>query len=135
MQELNVQVPIPVFAQMTERLREELIAAEQQMLESFEAQLIAVQNYSKNDRGMQERQQQLMAQHEACQMRANKIQDASVGGKFLLRILQGNVALKIGDKLVDKLHSEIFVEDGVVTDIRSSAPTEEMVNSRTSTET
>ena len=91
MESLNIQVPIPVFALMTDKLREELMEAEQQKLESLEAQLIAVQNYSKNDRGLQERQQQLMAQHEACQIRANKIQEAAAGSKFLLRVLMRKV--------------------------------------------
>ena len=128
MEGLNIQVPVPVFALMTDSLREELMTAEQQKLESFEAQLFALQNYSRNDRGAQERQQQLMAQHEACQLRANKIQDAPAGSKFLLRVLQGNIPLKVGDNLIDTLHSEIFLEDGIVTDIRCSIPEEQMVH-------
>lgn len=119
---LQVQVPVPVYAHMTDQLREELIMAEQQKLESLEAQLMAVQNYSKGDRSLHERQQQLMAQHEGCQIRANKIQEAPTGSKFLLRVLQATVAVAIGDNLVDKMHSEIILEDGVVAEICSSPP-------------
>ena len=95
MESLSIQVPIPVFARMTDKLRQELMAAEQEKLENFEAQLLTLQNYSRNEPGMLEQQQKLMAQHEACQLRANKIQEAPAGSKFMLRVLQGSLPLKV----------------------------------------
>jgi hypothetical protein len=117
MESLSIQVPIPVFARMTDKLRQELMAAEQEKLENFEAQLLTLQNYSRNEPGMLEQQQKLMAQHEACQLRANKIQEAPAGSKFMLRVLQGSLPLKVGDNLLETLHAEILLEDGVVTEI------------------
>lgn len=113
MQVLHIQHAVPVKALMTEELREELIAAELSAAGEISQQLTTLQSYAPNEDSF-EKQRRLLMQQSEIEQRLARLDSAPAGQPFVLRVVQALLPLNVGDNFLDKLATEIFLEDGVV---------------------
>ncbi len=120
MSTVQIQCPIPIKAIMTEQLREELLVAEATVAQDIEHQLSLLQNFAATQDDVFERQRRLLVQQAEVETRIARVANSPLGEPFLLRVVQGVVSLGIGDNFLEKMGTEILLENGVVTSIISS---------------
>lgn len=117
MEPLMIQCPIPVKAIMTEELKEELMAVEQAASAEMERQLATLQTFAVTQDDIFERQRRLLAQHAEIETRLARLNAAPLGEEFLLRVVQAVVPIGVGDNFLEKMGTEILLENGIVTAI------------------
>lgn len=119
MQSVQIQCPIPVKALMTFELREELMAAEQAVAEEVERQLTTLHTFSaaQDQRDVFELQRRLLTQQAEVETRLARLAEAPEGEPFILRVVQGLITLSPGDNFLEKMSTEIVLENGVVSGI------------------
>lgn len=120
MSTVQIQCPIPIKAIMTEQLREELLVAEAMIAQDIEHQLSLLQNFSATQDDVFERQRRLLVQQAELDTRIARIASAPSGEPFLLRVVQGVVNLGVGDNFLEKMGTEVLLENGVVVSMISS---------------
>ena len=119
MQSVQIHCPIPVKALMTFELREELMATEQAVAEEVERQLATLHTFAaaQDQRDIFEMQRRLLTQQAEVETRLARLAEAPEGEPFVLRVVQGLVTINPGDNFLEKMSTEIFLENGVVTGI------------------
>lgn len=120
MDSVRIQCPIPIKAIMTEQLREELLLVEQANAQDIEHQLSLLQNFAATQDDVFERQRRLLVQQAEVETRIARVANAPLGEHFLLRVVQGVVDLAVGDNFLEKMGTEVLLENGVVISIVSS---------------
>lgn len=119
MESVSVQCPIPVKAIMTEQLRDELLTSEMANLDEIERQLEMLHQFSVAQDDVFERQRRLQIQQAEIEGRAARLREAPEGVEFLLRVVPAVVELRVGDNFLEKMSSEILLQDGIVVAINS----------------
>lgn len=109
-----IHCAVPVKAVMTEELREELMAVEQATAGDLERQLSTLQTFAITQDDVFERQRRLLAQHAEVETRLARLSVAPLGEEFLLRVVQAVMPVGIGDNFLEKMATEILLENGVV---------------------
>jgi hypothetical protein len=99
---------------MTPTLRDELLETERMALAEVEQQLELLQRFSAAHEDSFERQRRLLLQQAEIESRAARVREAPEGEEFLLRIVPALLELRPGDNFLDKLATEILLEDGIV---------------------
>ena len=120
MESVRIQCPVPIKAVMTERLREELLLVEQANSDDIEQQLALLQNFAVAQDDVFERQRRLLVQQAEVETRIARVANAPLGEPFLLRVVQGAVELAVGDDFLEKMGTEVLLENGRVISITSS---------------
>ena len=111
---LKVQCPVPLKALMTEQLREELLSSETLNLGEVERQLEMLSQFAVTQEDVFERQRRLQVQLGEVEGRIARVREAPEGGEFLLRVVPALVELRVGDNFLEKMSTEILLENGVI---------------------
>ena len=122
MESFKIQSAIPVKAVMTDDLREELLSFEQAGLVEVQRQMSLLENFTASEEEIFDRQNHLLAQASEMEARVNRLQDTPNGEKFVLRVVQGITDLKVGDRFIEKINTEILLENGMVRSISCVEP-------------
>ena len=122
MESFKIQSAIPVKAVMTDDLREELLSFEQAGLVEVQRQMSLLENFTASEEEIFDRQNHLLAQASEMEARVNRLQDTPNGEKFVLRVVQGITDLKVGDRFMEKINTEILLENGMVRSISCMEP-------------
>ena len=122
MESFKIQSAIPVKAVMTDDLREELLSFEQAGLVEVQRQMSLLENFTASEEEIFDRQNHLLAQASEMEARVNRLQDTPNGEKFVLRVVQGITDLKVGDRFIEKINTEILLENGMVRSISCMEP-------------